>query len=192
VSLALRRWQHAPGSLTARLKALGERFEVLTLRQGVAPLLAEERRVLGSGRHLVREVILKVDGRPLVWARSVAPAHALAGPWRALAGLGARPLGQLLFDDARVARSPLVAHRWGCGCKEYGRVRRDWLEFTGAGWPGAVVAGRSSVFVRQGAKLRVFEAFAPGLGARGLIAASNPPPSPQTPKTPASDSTGRP
>lgn len=163
MSLALRRWQRAPGSLTARLKGLGEHFEVLTLRQRVAPLLREERRELGAGRHLVREVILQVDGVPLVWARSVAPARALAGPWRALAGLGARPLGQLLFDDPRVARSPLRPHRWCRGDIGHGRVRRDWLEFTGKDWPGAVVAGRSSVFLRQGVKLRVFEAFAPGL-----------------------------
>jgi chorismate--pyruvate lyase len=173
VSLALRRWQRAPGSLTARLKALGGHFEVLTLRQGVAPLLAQERRVLGAGRHLVREVILKVDGRPLVWARSVAPARSLAGPWRALAGLGTRPLGQLLFDDARVARSPLVAHRWGRGGKEHARVQRDWLQFTGEPWPAAVVAGRSSVFVRQGAKLRVFEAFALALKSHA-VESSNP------------------
>ncbi|WP_157267505.1 chorismate--pyruvate lyase family protein [Azohydromonas aeria] len=163
MSLALRRWQRAPGSLTARLKALGERFEVRTLRQRVAPLLPEERCVLGAGRHLVREVVLCVDGVPLVWARSVAPARTLRGPWRALAGLGTRPLGQLLFDDARVARSALVPHHWHRGHPGHGRVRRDWLTVTGADWPAAVVAGRSSVFKRRGAKLRVFEAFAPEL-----------------------------
>ena len=159
MSLALGRWQRAPGSLTGRLKRLGERFEVQTLRQRVAPLLREERRELGAGRHLVREVILRVDGQPLVWARSVAPARSLCGPWRALAGLGSRPLGQLLFDDPRVARSPLRAHRWCRGGVGHGRVRRDWLQSTGADWRGAVVLGRSSVFVRHGVKLRVFEAF---------------------------------
>jgi len=165
VSLALRRWQRAPGSLTARLKALGSTFEVRTLRQRVAPLLAEERCELGAGRHLVREVILLVDGVPLVWARSVAPARALCGPWRALAGLGTRPLGQLLFDDPRVARSPLHAQRW-CGGPGGRRVARDWLAATGAPWPAAVVQGRSSVFERRGARLRVYEAFAPALAQR--------------------------
>jgi chorismate--pyruvate lyase len=164
VSLALRRWQRAPGSLTARLQLLGERFEVLTLRQRVAPLLAEEKRVLGPGRYLVREVILKVDGVALVWARSVAPARSLAGPWRALAGLGTRPLGQLLFDDARVARSPLLPHRLGRGDPGHRRIACDWLKATGAPWPAGVAHGRSSVFERRGARLRVFEAFAPGLG----------------------------
>ena len=182
MSLALRRWQRAPGSLTARLKALGGRFEVLTLRQRVAPLLAEERRVLGAGRHWVREVILQVDGEPLVWARSVAPARALAGPWRALVGLGTRPLGQLLFDDARVARSPLRAHRWCRGSAGHARVRRDWIEFTGGAWPAAVVQGRSSVFERRGAKLRVYEAFVPGLSA-----APDPARCRRTPRNPASD-----
>lgn len=165
MSLGLGRWQCAPGSLTARLKKLGDHFEVQTLRQRVAPLLREERRELGCGRFLVREVILRVDGQPLVWARSVAPARSLAGPWRALAGLGARPLGQLLFDDPRVARSPFQTHRWCRGGVGHGRVRRDWLEFAGADWRGTVVFGRSSVFVRRGVKLRVFEAFAPELPA---------------------------
>ncbi|WP_066337899.1 chorismate--pyruvate lyase family protein [Azohydromonas lata] len=165
MSLALGRWQRAPGSLTARLKQLGKHFEVQTLRQRVAPLLREERRELGVGRFLVREVILLVDGQPLVWARSVAPARSLAGPWRALGGLGTRPLGQLLFDDPRVARSPLKPHRWCRGGEGHGRVRRDWQAFTGGHWGGAVVAGRSSVFVRHGVKLRVYEAFAPSLPA---------------------------
>lgn len=183
MSLALRRWQRAPGSLTVRLKALGDRFEVLTLRQRVAPLLAEERRVLGPGRHLVREVILQVDGVPLVWARSAAPARALAGPWRALVGLGTRPLGQLLFDDPRVVRTPLQPHRWCRGGPGHRRIAHDWLQATGVLWPAAVAQGRSSVFERRGAKLRVFEAFAPGLSA-----APGPTRCRRTPKSPASGS----
>ena len=111
---SLRKWLHAPGSLSRRLACLGERFEVTVLSQRTAPLRTAELKALGLPRHgctVVREVILSVDGRPLVWARSSLHQSALAGPWRALKGLGPRPLANLLYADPRVRRSELRPRR---------------------------------------------------------------------------------
>ena len=81
--LRLRRWLRRTGSLSAHLQTLGARFQVQRLSQGVASLLPGEARSLGVAagtRCVVREVVLRVDGKPLVFARSVAPAKSLRGP----------------------------------------------------------------------------------------------------------------
>lgn len=164
----MRAWLRAPGSLSRRLAQLGERFEVQLLSQRIAPLRARELAALGAPRHgctLVREVILRVDGRPLVWARSSLHASALAGPWRALKGLGPRPLADLLYSDRRVRRSELQPVR----LSRYGHTRRQmekqWLAATGAPPSTQMLWSRNSVFSRCGAQLRVMELFAPELAA---------------------------
>ncbi|MBV8500150.1 MAG: chorismate lyase [Paucibacter sp.] len=163
---SLRAWLRAPGSLSKRLARLGQSFEVQVLSQGVQPLRAQERRALGLPRHgctVVREVILRVDGEPLVWARSSLHQCALAGPWKALKGLGTRPLAHLLYEDPRVVRSELQPRRLA----RYGHTRRhaarQWEQATGQPASAAMVWSRNSVFTRYGAQLRVMELFAPGL-----------------------------
>ena len=165
MKVALRRWLRAPGSLSRRLSAHG-RFEVQPLREGVARLLPGERAALSgaSGRHWIREVLLRVDGVPLVWARSVTPFRGTCGPWRALRQLGPRPLAELLFDDPSVVRSALCSERHRCGARWHRHVNAMWRMACGAAWPSGVVSGRSSVFVRRGMPLRVFEAFSMELG----------------------------
>ncbi len=156
------RWQTASGSLTARLAEFGP-VTVQRLRQRVSPLLPGEARDLGiaSGtRCLVREVVLRVQGVAVVWARSVTPARSACGPWKALRGLGQQPLAQLLFTDRDVGRSVLVAERHQRGSVWRTRADRAWRDADGQPWPGAVLLGRSSVFRRRGAPLRVFEGFA--------------------------------
>ncbi|MEW6705327.1 MAG: chorismate lyase [Pseudomonadota bacterium] len=162
--LRLRRWLRRTGSLSAHLQTLGTRFEVQRLSQRVAPLLPGEARSLGLAagtRCLVREVVLRVDGQPLVYARSVAPASALRGPWRSLGGLGTRPLAQLLFDTRQVSRSALRTLRiapsgpWAC------KLKAGWQRGARQPWPARTAWGRYSVFHKAGMPLRVTEVFNP-------------------------------
>lgn len=161
---SLRDWLQAPGSLSRRLAKLGQRFEVQVLRQDLAPLRPHERRALGNcGLSLVREVLLRVDGEPLVWARSAVALQATRGPWRALRGLGSRPLAHLLYDDPRISRSQLQPRRitrWGV---THRHAERQWLAATGQVMPAGMQWSRNSVFSRGGAQLRVMELFAPKL-----------------------------
>ncbi len=162
----LRAWLRAPGSLSRRLARLGEVFEVQVLRQGVTPLRAPERLALGLPRRgctVVREVILRVDGRPLVWARSSLHQSALAGPWRALKGLGSRPLAHLLYADPRVQRSELQPRRLARHGHTRRQMGRQWLAATGSAPSPQMLWSRNSVFRRGGAQLRVMELFAPEL-----------------------------
>jgi chorismate--pyruvate lyase len=162
----LRRWLTAPGSLTARLRALGP-VDVLVQHQGTRRLWPAERRALGglTAGH-VREVILRVEGQPMVWARSVTSCRSLRGPWKALKGLGSRPLAELLFSHARVQREPLAPHLWRRGGPEQGRARRQWQGLPGMRSAAPAITraperARASVFWHHGQPLRVMEAFSP-------------------------------
>ena len=163
---SLRDWLRAPGSLSRRLARLGERYEVQVLRQGVAPFRALERLALGlppRGLTIVREVILRVDGEPLVWARSALHQRATTGPWRALKGLGARPLGHLLYEDHRISRSELQPRRLSRSGHTRRHAARQWLAATGTPLSPQMLWSRNSVFSRSGAQLRVMELFVPEL-----------------------------
>jgi chorismate--pyruvate lyase len=164
----LRQWLVASGSLSRRLAALGTRFEVQTLRQGTARITPREAAELGAQRRMrcwVREVVLRVDGVALVWARSVAPRRALNGPWRALRGLGSRPLAELLFNDPRVKRTPLRSERLARHGPLGLRLARQWRAATATPPAPTMCWGRSSVFRKHGAPLRVMEVFAPSIAA---------------------------
>ncbi|MED5620094.1 chorismate--pyruvate lyase family protein [Ideonella sp. BN130291] len=176
-ALALRRWLQRTGSLSAHLQTLGSRFEVQRVSQRVAPLLPGEARSMGlphSTRCVVRQVVLRVDGLPLVFARSVAPAHALHGPWRSLGSLGSKPLAQLLFDTPQVSRSRLLAQRIGAAGPWRAVLDKGWHAATGQAWPQPLAHARHSVFRKAGMPLRVTEVFAPAMRSR---------PCPQTMRT---------
>lgn len=151
-----RRWLKASGSLTARLRQHGH-VQVQVLSQGTQRLSPQERRALRLVSGHVREVILLVDGVATVWARSVTSPRALRGPWKALKGLGSRPLAELLFSHARVVRGPLHRHAWRHGGAEHQRALRHWPR---KGSPPPRWA-RASVFEHHGQRLRVMESFSP-------------------------------
>lgn len=175
--LSLRAWLRAPGSLSQRLARHG-RFEVQLLRQTTAKLRGPERRQLGHPRRgctLVREVVLRVDGRPLVWARSSLHKTGLAGPWKALKGLGQKPLATLLYADPRVSRSLLQPRRLSVQGATRRQMARQWRQATGEAPPRAMLWSRHSVFRRQGALLRVMELFHPDVADLAPYATSRRP-----------------
>lgn len=155
----LRGWLTDPHSLTARIRARCRRFSVRPLRQGRAPVAADEACLLGIGRGqaLVREVLLYADGLPVVFAHSVASPRDVRGPWRMFAGVGARPLGELLFADARIARSPLAVRRLDVRHPLHRRVRAAGIAVDAPLW------ARRSLFIRAGRPLLVTEVFLPAI-----------------------------
>lgn len=170
---AIRRWLRADGSLTARLRNHGT-VQVRVLRQGRLPLLPAEQRDLHARHGYAREVVLMLQGQPAVWARSATGGRAIQGPWKALRGLGARPLAELLFGGATLARDPLQAARAPRRSPLDQRIRRQWLQTTGTSLAAAPPRwSRSSVFWRGQAPLRVMEAFAPWISALDPDAGAN-------------------
>jgi chorismate--pyruvate lyase len=173
----LRRWLNATGSLTARLQAACGPVQVLQLNQGGAPLLAEERRALTgwaqTHRGHVREIILCANGVPLVYARSVLDAGHARVHWKAVRGLGGRPLAEVLFGTRAVRRSALQVSHHAPRHPFTRHIARQWLAATGTPLPARGLWTRSSVFTRAGMPLRVMEAMLPQLGRH--VTAKRPP-----------------
>lgn len=157
---ALRPWLTDPGSLTARLLARGSKFSVRVLRQGHAAIHEDERRLVGIARGRgawVREVLLIVDGKPVVFAHTVLHPASLRGPWRMAAGMGGRPLGAALFADPRIARGDLHAAALSAAHPLHRRAA------TALGLALPTLWARRSRFARGGRPLLVTEVFLPAV-----------------------------
>ncbi|MBA3903463.1 MAG: chorismate--pyruvate lyase [Rhodocyclaceae bacterium] len=158
--LPQRAWLADEGSLTARVASRCRKFSVALVRQELTRPNRDELRLLGLTRResaWVREVVLKADGRPVVFAHSVLPRENVRGAWRLFAGMGGRPLGAALFADPRIERAPLQFRRldarhplWQAAARIVGRVR-------GELW------ARRSLFFRRGKPLLVTEVFLPDI-----------------------------
>lgn len=150
VPAGVRGWLADQGSLTRRLQAEGA-FRVQPLGQGMARPTAAEAALLGLAPRryaLVREVLLQVDGKPWVYARSVLPLASLRGRNRVLGHMAGRSLGAELFrrpraqrEAVRVAAVPVTRLPWAG------------QDQTGACW------GRQSLFRKRGQPLLVAEVF---------------------------------
>lgn len=109
---SVRQWLAHPGSLTARLiaKSAG-RFQVEVVRQVIGRPDLNECQALEippPSLALIREVILKGNGQPWVFARSVLPLTSLTGELRHLRKQTNRPLGAFLFSQPHLVRSPIA------------------------------------------------------------------------------------
>jgi chorismate lyase len=159
----VRRWLGASGSLSARLARNGTSFTVRVLKQGMEHLHPDEASALGlPGRRpgYVREVVLSVDGVPVVFARSVtAHAHSV-GPWRSIRGLGTRPLADVLFKRKGIRRAPLEFASLPPASRLGRDVEKAWRYATGQAVAAGALPVRRSTFTRCGAPLLVMEVFA--------------------------------
>jgi chorismate--pyruvate lyase len=156
----MRRWLQAHGSLSARLAATGKVFSVQVLAQGLQPLTLDEAQALGARRvGYVREVLLRVDGAPMVYARSVTAHADSLGAWRSVRGLGNRPLADVLFKRTGITRQPLRFSQLKPPSPLQRHVAKAWQAATGARLIRETLAARRSVFTRHGAALLVMEVF---------------------------------
>lgn len=159
----LGRWLRATGSLSARLVATGQVFDVQVLAQGRQALSIDEAQTLGlRGTHVgyAREVVLRVDGGPMVFARSVTAHTASKGVWQSIRGLGSRPLADVLFGRTGITRQALAFADIKRQSPLQRHVSKAWQTATGDPLVHAKLSARRSVFTRDGAALLVMEVFA--------------------------------
>lgn len=101
-------WLFDKGSLTSMLVAYSnDHFKVNVLREYWGKPYNHEQKALGSLSQqysLIREVELHCYDKPVVFARSIIPRKATVGKGRILTSLGSKPLGHLLFKQARVRK----------------------------------------------------------------------------------------
>lgn len=103
-----RDWLLDAGSLTAKLKAHHDSFSVTVIGQNEGYAEPCEYAALGftSERVTIREVLLSLDGKPWVFARSILPHLRLrANP--ELTHLGDQPLGEHLFTRTDTTAGPI-------------------------------------------------------------------------------------
>ncbi len=161
----LGRWLQAGGSLSARLAATGTVFSVQLLCQGRQALMVDEAKALGLTANrdgYAREVVLRVDGVPRVYARSVASCADSLGAWRSVRGLGTRPLADVLFRRSGITRRPMAFGKLPATGAMRRHVAQAWQQAGNGVLRQASIAARRSVFVRRGAPLLVMEVFAAG------------------------------
>ena len=116
LSATQQQWLFDQESLTRRLTQIShDCFSVTPLQEGWQTLRLDETNALGvptNSQGWVREVFLRGNGEPWVFARSVAARSALEGSGLDLAQLGSRSLGELLFSDRAFQRGELEASHY--------------------------------------------------------------------------------
>ncbi|MET0266747.1 MAG: chorismate lyase [Duganella sp.] len=169
---ALRDWLTTPGSLTAKLIAHSSSFRVQCLHQHIAPCLADEALALGmpaAGRRqlqmvLEREVLLRCDDTPVVFAHTVVPMSATASDWPLFSALGERSLGTTLFGDPLVQRSVLEFARLREGHPLAQRARTALgLDEAPVSAPAQRLYARRCLYQRRRGTLLVTEVFLPAV-----------------------------
>ena len=163
---ALRHWLTGGGSLTAKLKAHSDSFRVQLLHQDTAICLADEANAIGyrrPGRVWEREVLLRCDNTPVVFAHTVVPMSADASDWPLFSALGERSLGSTLFGDPRVRRGELAYARLRATHPLARRARAALATHGAEVPPDALLYARRCLYQRHEGTLLVTEVFLPAV-----------------------------
>lgn len=163
---SLRPWLTEGGSLTARLKAHSHAFRVQCLHQRVARCLSDEAAVIGlhrPGRVWEREVLLRCDNRPVVFAHTVVPMSATAADWPLFSALGERSLGTTLFGDPQVRRGVLEFARLREGHPLAQRAAAALFRENEAPLQERILYARRCLYRRRRGTLLVTEVFLPSV-----------------------------
>lgn len=154
-----RSWLDDAGSLTARLCTLGE-FRVQLLDERQIALSDDDAGFLQLpplNDCLLREVILRVDNTPMVFATSLLPLASLAGNNQVLGQMHERSLGSELFRAPCATRPQLEA------CFMPANQLPDACQLRGH---STKLLARRSLFIKQQQPLMVGECFLPSLWQR--------------------------
>lgn len=167
---AYRQWLTADGSLTAKLKNHSQAFRVQCLHQTTARCLTDEAAAIGMhrpGRVWEREVLLRCDNTPVVFAHTVVPMSATASDWPLFSALGERSLGTTLFGDRQVRRGVLEFARLREGHPLAQRARKA-LKLE-QGREELILYARRCLYRRRQGTLLVTEVFLPSVLELKLI-----------------------
>ncbi|HTD05600.1 chorismate--pyruvate lyase family protein [Undibacterium sp.] len=159
-SAEMTHWLTDRGSLTAKLVARCAQFRVQRLSQRQATCLADECAELELARRVrvhERQVLLRCDGLPMVYAHTVLPLTATASEWPLFHSLGEKSLGTTLFNDPLVERGTLAYARLRATHPLVRRMQALKLPIAGH----QALFARRSVFRRKGGCLLVTEVFLP-------------------------------
>ena len=106
----LHSWLIDTGSLTAKLRMLCNSFSVHLIIQTNRSSLPHEAHLLelDTGDEVIdRQVQLYCNQTPVVYARSLIPIKAVSDRFDDLDSMGENPLGEKIFSDPQLNRSPI-------------------------------------------------------------------------------------
>lgn len=162
LSLSYRSLQYlqSEGSTTQWMQAFcGERYRIEVTQQAWnKPLLSEAKALATASHHYMwtRRVVIYGNETPWMLGRTIIPRMSLRGAFRLVQTLGTRSIGEFLFKQKNLQRSPFV----------YALANTAWLSQL---WPeySAVLSEpvylRRSIFWVANKPLLLTEAFLPQL-----------------------------
>lgn len=150
-------WLFNTGSLTERLKKQSQVFYVELLGQHEIMLSKEMQQKLGCTDEFawLREVVLRCDDVPMVYAQSIMPKSSVTGEQERLAHLGHQPLGEVLFSDPSMTRNTIEVARFDSKSDVINLAQMLGQSTQIALW------GRRSVFTVNDKPILVSEVFLP-------------------------------
>lgn len=161
-SAEMRAWLSDRSSLTRKLMMRSQRFRVQRLRQANGLCLRDECGAIGLSRRLIvreREVLLRCDEQPVVFAHTVMPLSSSAADWPFFSTLGERSLGTTLFGDPKVKRGELEYATLHSGHP----LARRAMRAAGQNAAQFPLFARRCLFKRNKGLLLVTEVFLPGI-----------------------------
>jgi chorismate--pyruvate lyase len=156
-------WLGDTGSLTQKIEqVIDQKLEVLVLRDCRQSLDSDEGRYFHFKiKHCrVREVLLCVNGVPLVMARSVIPTMSSSGSNHEVLRLGKKPLGAVLFAKTRMHSHKKPLREIACLDQQstlWKKCVRLYPDLPSASW------ARRTLYQLKGRPLLVSEIFLPAL-----------------------------
>lgn len=162
-------WLTDSMSLTLKLTSRCRRFRVQRLAQQRALPLHDEYAQVALSRRIVvqqREVLLRCDDRPVVYAHTIVPLSATTSDWPFFGTLGERSLGTTLFGDPQVQRGRLEYARLSARHPLVRRAAAALGEELGEDLRGPLFA-RRCLYQRHAGLLLVTEVFLPAIDAVG-------------------------
>lgn len=156
----LRNWLIDTGSLTAKLRSACTEFSVHLISQTQRVATSREAGLLAleeNDQLIDREVQLYCGTTPVVYARSLIPVKALHDRFEGLDSMGEKPLGEKIFSDPQLDRSPI----------EWGRLTSNHVLFDHAmenvGAVPDYIFGRRSLFHGAEKPILISEFFLPAI-----------------------------
>jgi len=164
LSSTQKQWLLRQGALTHGLRTLGT-LTLNVLAEYPAGACVDEAHRLDLCVRVpvwVREIVISINGKQCVAARSVTPLGASHGVWQGMRLLRSRPLADILYDDATIMRSNFEVARLNKRTALYRTVQSIKTDFHPSQPPRTTtLLARRSVFWRKGSPLLVAECFLP-------------------------------
>ncbi len=154
-----RYWLKRPGILTKGLRQVGS-LKINVLKECIESLSLEESLAINQPINTpvwVREIVMRIDDIPCVWARSLTPLTASHSTWKGIRRLNTRPLAEILYHDPTIQRSAFEV----ASIYRSTQIARSQRKYFPTNKELSLNYARRSIFYKKHQPLMVIECFLP-------------------------------